>query len=103
MGQRVSPESAVPLTAEVKAAIASNPRITHMPQIAAASKIAALPPLPEAGLDAEGHLKKGASQSFLGDIAISPVPGKEMVAGFYHEKAGPTLHYTYSYEEFKYI
>lgn len=46
---------------------------------------------------------EGGSNSYLLDVAYSSVPGKEMAAGLYRIDAGPPLHYTYAYEEFKYV
>lgn len=46
---------------------------------------------------------EGGSNSYLLDVAASSVPGKEMAAGLYRIDAGPPLHYTYTYEEFKYV
>merc|ERR1719163_1095366 len=43
------------------------------------------------------------SQTWLGDVAASKVPGKEMVSGFYRENAGKALEYYYDYEEMKFI
>jgi len=91
VGQRKSPESLVAKDADVLAAIKANPAMQHFPQIA--SDLDRLPKLPGSG----------SSKSFLGDLAFSRVPGKEMTAGLYHLEKGPALHYTYTYEEFKYI
>merc|ERR1712176_1283664 len=43
------------------------------------------------------------SQTWLGDIAISSVPSKEMAAGLFRMDAGKPLEYYYDYEEMKYI
>merc|ERR1719487_1312739 len=51
----------------------------------------------------EATVSERDSQSFLGDIACSPVPGKEMVCGLYRENAGKPLEYYYDYEEMKFI
>jgi len=67
--------------------------MTLFPQIASPSNLSKIPILPRAG----------GSKSYLQDIAFSKVPEKEMTAGLYLDKAGPILHYTYTYEEFKYI
>merc|ERR1719230_799209 len=92
IGQRVADEAAVDVDAAVRAAIASNPAMEHFPQLIM-NRIGQQPKLKN--LD--------GSHSFLGDVAFSLVPGKEMTAGLYLDEAGPALHYTYTYEEFKYI
>merc|ERR1719174_1355254 len=65
--------------------------MVHIPQLAARNK--ELPDLPHAQ----------GSKSYLKDLVFSEVPGKEMTGGLYRLNAGPALHYTYTYEEFKYI
>jgi len=90
MGQRQHE----PLTSSdptVAAAIASNPKMVLFPRIW--EKIGQQAKLPNAD----------GSNSFLTDYFFSTVPGKEMTVGFYLDQAGPALHYTYTYEEFKYI
>lgn len=89
VAQRGVPVEDVPVTAEVKAAISSNPAMVHIPQIVRRR-------LP--------YLKnKDGSSSWLEDIGFSLVPGREMTAGLYRDKAGPALHYVYDYEELKLI
>lgn len=43
------------------------------------------------------------SNTWLEDLATSPVPGKEMTAGLFRMNAGQALQYVYTYEEVKYI
>jgi hypothetical protein len=43
------------------------------------------------------------SATWLEDLAGSAVPGKEMASGLFRMNKGPTLQYTYTYEEIKYI
>lgn len=89
VGQRGEGEASVVVDDAVREAMASNPRMVHLPQIAHSR----LPKLPGSG----------PSLSFLGDLGFSDVARKEMTAGLYRELAGPPLHYTYTYEELKYI
>lgn len=78
--------------AELKKAIASNPRMKHHP---GAVKL----PLPKM----KASVSERDSESWLGDIAMSRVPGKELTSGFYRKNAGKVLEYYYDYEEMKYI
>merc|ERR1712048_608388 len=43
------------------------------------------------------------SLSYLQDLLISNVTGRELSSGLYRLEAGPSLFYEYEYEEFKYI
>lgn len=78
--------------AELRKAIADNPSMNHYPGVRGLS----LPKM-------EATVSERDSQSFLGDIAASKVPGKEMVCGLYRENAGKALEYYYDYEEMKFI
>lgn len=89
VGQRVTPEPAVEVTAAVRAAAAANPAMQLIGRI----DVRSVPKMSGAG----------DSNSFFGDVAASSAPGKEMAAGLYHLDAGPSLHYTYAYEEFKFV
>lgn len=77
---------------ELQKAIASNPRMVHH---AGAIRL----PLPKM----KATVSERDSQTWLGDIAMSRVPGKELTAGFYRMNAGKPLEYFYDYEEMKYI
>jgi len=91
IGQRVSPEDAVEVDSAVKEAMESNPAMVYFPQI-------------KETIGTQPYLEnEDKSNSFLGDIVFSKVLGKEMTAGLYLDEAGPALHYTYTYEELKYI
>lgn len=91
VGQRGPDEAAVLIDDAVRADIASKPKIVIHRQIK--GKLGFLPPLPN----------NDDSNSFLEDIMVSEKKGKEMTTGFYLDLVGPTLHYTYGYEEFKLI
>ena len=43
------------------------------------------------------------SQTWLDDLGGSLVKGKEMTCGLFRMNAGKSLHYTYDYEELKFI
>jgi len=43
------------------------------------------------------------SLSYLEDLMVVSDEGRELAAGLYELRKGPALHYTYEYEEFKYI
>jgi len=83
-------DAGVVVTAAVKAAMASNPKMVHFPQIAEKTHL---------------DLMKNPSGSrlFQKDIAFSKVPGKDMTAGLYREKAGPAWKSTFDYEDFQLI
>jgi len=65
------------------------PAVKIFPDIAAID----LPPMPGS---------KG-SKSFMKDIVVDETPGKELTAGLYRLDPGPSLQYTYTYDEFKYV
>merc|ERR1712096_315263 len=48
-------------------------------------------------------VNKFKSLSYLQDLLVSNIKGKEMTGGLYELLKGPALDYTYEYEEFKYI
>lgn len=77
---------------DLKKAVAANPTMMHYPGIRTLS----MPKM-------VATVSERDSDSFLGDIAASKVPGKEMVCGLYRKNAGKALEYYYDYEEMKFI
>lgn len=43
------------------------------------------------------------SKSFMKDIVVDDTPGQEVTAGLYRLDPGPSLQYTYTYDEWKYV
>lgn len=56
---------------------------------------------------ADGYAQKppliASSNSFLGDVLNTDVPGKELAAGFFRQEKGEPLVYTYTYDEMKIV
>ena len=48
-------------------------------------------------------LSEKNSNTYFEDFATSLVPGKELTTGLFRMRDGPALHYTYTYEEMKFI
>jgi len=78
---------------ELKAALASNPRMVHHKQ---ATTAWTLPKM-------MANQTEANSQTWLGDIALSTAAGKELASGLFRMNAGQPLEYYYDYEEMKYI
>jgi ethanolamine utilization protein EutQ (cupin superfamily) len=81
----------------LKAAIDANPSVTVFRQINTYhSKKTGATNIPL-------FTNKQNSLSYLKDLLVSPVKGRELAGGLYELGKGPALDYTYEYEEFKYI